>query len=329
MTLVRMRHYFILLIILCSANVPAQTLNAHRSILGFETGATITAGVYKSYLNLFIQFSHKSSTKIYRPELERHVYGILLSRLYKPKYIVAQATAYPLALLSSDMETYHPKHYRQFEFMEINLLRTISSGYEEPYALSLLLGNFALFGYHEQDEQGKSRIRQSGSALAGIIITTGHLYIHDNIRVNERWWQYELILTGKLNEPKVRMIEWNFRIGTKHHQTDLTPDVALLILHRSHTEWNFRQFSFIRNSHFHYEAYFPIFHDGQKLPFTVRQYFSYGKKFPFKKFNRLFALRIGGGIIWEKLRLYNHDQRFFEAQQSSQITYLIQPSIEF
>lgn len=302
----------------------AQTFNYRKSIADYESGMTISFGAYQSYASSYIHFRHKGSTPIFHPQAESSIYRWLIARIVKPRYLVFQFTAYPLAIVSSQLETFHPKEFNRFEFMGMNLLRAIGSGPEEPYALSLLLGNLAFLGY-----QSRIKIKQSGSALAGFLITTGHWHIYDNIRINDRWWQIELILTGVLKETNKRKLTWNFRMGTKLHKNNLVTDVVVISLHRNHIQWHYQGFSLLRNSLFQYEAHFPVGREWKQSPFTIRQLISYSKIFPFRILGRFVAVRIGGGVLWEWIRLYDHKKRLFEPEQSTQLIWLIQPSIEF
>lgn len=308
----------------------SQTFNFRTPIKGFETGLTISIGAYKTYANGFINLQRRGTTPIFSPKDELPIYRWLLARLLMPRYLVLQATAYPLATTSSQLETFHPQEFNRFELLEMNLLRSIGTGPEEPYALSLLLGNFAFFGYKEKLNENQFRKKQSGSALAGFLFTTGHWHINDNIRIDDRWWQIELILTGNLKEPNKRNLDWNFRIGTKLNQNDFVPDVAIISLYRSHTAWRqVKFFSLVHNSRLQYEAHFHIGSEWRRSPFIVRQLFSYGKKIPFKLAGRFVALRVGGGVLWEWVRLYDHEHRFFELEETTQLIWLIQPSVEF
>ncbi len=317
--------FFLMSILVLSSPVRTQNLNYHGKLSDFEVGITLSPGVYKSYVSSFIYLRKKDSTPIFNPDRELPIYRWLFSRIFRPKYLVLQATAYPLAWISSQLETFHPRQFNRFEYMGMNLLRSVGAGPEEPYALSLLLGNFAFLGFRDQSQ----KIRQSGSMLAGFLLSAGHWHIQDNIRLDDRWLQTELILTGQLKESKRRDLNWNFRIGLKMHRNDLAPDVIVLSLYRSHTEWHDRGFSLLRNSRFQYEASFPIGEHWRNYPFTVRQLMSYSKKFPFQIGNKLIAFRIGGGVLWEYVRLFDRESKVFEKKNSPQIVYLIQPGVEF
>lgn len=317
-----------LILLIGFKNLPAQTLNLRQPICGYESGVTFSTGAYKGYANAFIYLKSKGSTPIFQPQHEWPIYHWLLRRLHKPRYLVFQATAYPLAFLSSELETFHPEQFNRFKFMGMNLMRSVGSGYEEPYALSLILGNLAFLGYNRNQSNHSKKVNQSGSAIGGLSVTTAHVHIHDNIQVKDRWWQYELILTGMLQEPKMRKINWNFRIGAKIHGNNLARDVAIFYFQRSHTDWQNRRFSIIRNSRFQYEAHFPI-NDGWRKPYTIRQFFSYSKKFPFQTFGYFITFRLGGGLLWEHMRNYDHQERKFAAKEESRLMWLIQPSLEF
>ena len=305
----------------------AKSFNFRTSLTGYESGMTVSLGAYQSYVNSYIYLKRRSATPILKPQ-ETLIYSYLVSRLYKPGYLLFQATIYPLATVSSQMETFYPHEFNRFEVMGWNILRSVGSGPEEPYALSLLLGNLAFFG-NKGEINGKIRLNQLGSAMAGILISTGNFHLHDNIRINDRWWQTELILTGNLKEPDKRKIFWNFRIGTKFHKNVLAPDVIVLALQRNHTGWNYRGISFVRSSIVRYEAHFPIGSERRRSPFTIRQLLTYGKKVPFKIFGRSIAIQLGGGVLWEWVRKYDHENRMFELKESSHLVWLIQPGIDF
>ena len=318
---------FTFIFLLFEQNLVAQTLNFNSSIASYETGMTISAGAYQSYINSYIHLKRKGSTPILKPQ-ESLIYRYLIGRLTKPGYLLFQASAYPLAALSSQLETFHPHEFNRFKLMGWNILRSVGAGPEEPYALSVLLGNLAFFGFKEETD-GKIKMRQLGAAMAGIVITTGHLHLYENIRIDDRWWQTELILTGNLKEPNMRKIFWNFRIGTKFHKNKMAPDVIVLALQRNHTDWHYRGVSFLRSSIIRYEAHFPIGDEWRGSPFTIRQLLTYGKKIPFKIFGRFMAVRLGGGVLWEWIRKYDHQKRMFEPKETSHLVWLMQPSLEF
>ncbi|MBC7186617.1 MAG: hypothetical protein H5U38_06245 [Calditrichaeota bacterium] len=259
---------------------------------------------------------------------EGRIYAYLGRRLFSPKYLLVQATLYPLATLSSYVETYHPRQFDRLEVAGFNVLRSLGSGSEEPYALSLLVGNIAFLGYYEPTE-GTARVRQAGSALAGLLLSTGHWHIHDNIRVADRWWQVELILTGTSSRPGVEELEWNFRGGVKLHSNQLAPDVVAFTLFRDDVQWQARGFSLLANSQIEYEAHLPLGDQDQAMPFVVRHLFRYGKKFPLRLWGKQVVPQLGGGVLWEWVRSYDREARHFQPKGAGQWVWLVQPTISF
>ncbi|MBN2010181.1 hypothetical protein JW960_12620 [candidate division KSB1 bacterium] len=320
----------ILYILLCFTSASyAQQLSLRTSVRGYESGMTMSAGLYKAYINGFFCFRKLNSTPIFHPKHESALYRWLILKSLTPHYIVVQATAYPTAMSSSYLETYHVDRYRQIELNGWNWLHSLSGNAEEPHAFSILLGNFAFMGYRESLENGTTRLRQSGSGMAGFLITTGPWHILDNIRIDDRWWQAELILTGLLNEERVRNMQWNFRAGIKWHDHPLLKDVILISLFRDYTDWRGWTWSLMRNSTFNYEAQFPLRLDGRRGRFSNRQLLTFAKKIPFTIGHRNVAFRFGGGVLLEVVRKYDHEMREFELQNQRQLIWLIQPGVEF
>ncbi|MEE4311626.1 MAG: hypothetical protein V2J62_07120 [candidate division KSB1 bacterium] len=308
-----------------------QSLNVHGSVAGCESGVTLSPGVYKSYGSAFINLRRLDSTPIFRVEEESAVYRWLMPRLLSPRHLVFQATLYPLAYASSQLESFHRKTFDRFNFLDMNLLRTLGMGPEEPYAISFLFGNMALLGFRQKEEVSGVRLRQAGTMFAGLLLSGGHWHIHDNIRVDDLWYHGELIVTGnfKYATAAPQKIEWDFRLGTKIHRNDLAPDVLTFSLFRSHTDWNQHGFSLIRNARLEYEAHFPLSDKPGSRHFTSRQMFTYAKKVPLVLLGRYIALRLGGGVMWERTRLFDRDEWQFEVEESEHFTWLVQPSIEF
>ena len=320
---------FCCLLNVVGSRLHAQRLGLHTNVKGYEFGTTITAGLYKSYVSSYLCLRKLAATPIFHPKNEHALYSWLLLRTLAPRYIVLQGTLYPTATLSSYLETFHPKTYQRFEWKGWNCLHSLSGETEEPGAVSLLVGNVAYLGYRETLADGRKRLRQSGSGMAGLLFSGGQFHILDNIRINDWWWQAELVMTGLLNEKNVRKIQWNFRLGIKNHSNMFVQDVMMLSVFRDQTDWRVRHWSFSKNAVFRYEMFMPLRRDFRQGRFFSRQMLLYGKKFPFVLWNRRMAVRLAGGMLAEIIRSYNHEQRRFQPGRELRIIYLIQPGVEF
>jgi len=303
-----------------------QSLAFHSELVGFHVGGQLTFDIYKPFASVFLNLKrHQLPVALQRGE-EIDIYKKLGRQIFFPGYLLFQTTAYPLSALSSYLETDHLNSFNKFQLIDdINILRSVGAGFEEPYAFSTFLGNILFLAYYDSSQVKR---KQSGSALAGFLITTGNHQIYNNIYLHDKWYQLEFMLVGNLNEPRTRRLFWNFRVGTKLHENKLLRDVFTLSIERSHTDWRRTGWSIAKNSVLKYQGNFPMPFTGDKTP-SASQLFSYGKKFPLNLFNRKVFMVLSLGIRWEWVRFYNHDLKKFNGDPSGQFIWLVQPNIEF
>lgn len=303
-----------------------QSLAFRSRPLGYHVGGQLTFDIYKPYASIYFNLKRLQKPVALQQGEEGEIYLRLGRRLIFPSYVLFQITGYPLSALSSYLESDRYNIYNRFNILsDLNILRSVGAGFEEPYAFSLFLGNILFLAYHDSAQQ---RLKQSGSALAGFLFSTGKHQIYNNIYLHDHWYQIELMLVGNLNEPKHRKIVWNFRIGAKLHQIEFLRDRFTLSIERSHTDWRATRWSLIKNSIFKYQAQLPIPSSADKKP-AASHLVTYGKKFPISLHNRKMFFVLGLGMRWEWVRAYDHNLDRFEADPKSQLTWLIQPNIEF
>ena len=306
-----------------------QSIGFQSRPAGYLFGGQLTFDIYKPYASIFINLKRYERPTIIQSGEETYIYSKLIRQLYLPKFALFQTTLYQLSTLSTYLETDYPQIFNRFNtYFDLNLIRSISSGYEEPYSFSLFLGNIVLLGFASHKNGEQKLLKQSGSALAGFLISTGNHQICDNIYLTDRWYQYEFMLVGDLKEKNIRRILWNFRVGLKHHQNKIFRNVFLFSVKRSHSTWEKTGFSLIKNSVFRYKSYVPTsFSDNP--PLFVYHCLSYGKKVLIKLFNKKMFLVLGGGIRWEWIYRFDRNQNKFESKPGGNLVWLFQPNIEF
>ncbi|HEX9973224.1 MAG TPA: hypothetical protein VGD14_14225 [bacterium] len=319
-------YVLLLQILVISPAAIGQSLVFHSKVAGFDLGSQLTFDLYKPFASLYFNIKRYQKPVVLTQGNEAEIYTRLGRQLLLPKYLLFQITGYPLSAISSFYETDRYVSYQKFAFFDdINILRSIGAGFEEPYAFSLFLGNVLLLAYSDGAE---TKLRQSGSALAGFLISHGRHQIYNNIYLHDSWYQFELMLIGNLKEPNQRRISWNFRIGAKLHQNDFIRDTITMAIERNHTDWQFKGWSLAKNSVLKYAAHFPSPTPTNRMPSTS-QLFTFGKKFPVTILQKRIFLILGLGVQWEWIRLYDHSLNRFDENASSQLTFLIQPNIEF
>ncbi len=317
------------LITLSLSQLYSQSLGFRTRVSGYYLGGQFSYDIYKPYSQIFINLKRFSSPVVINKGEEFQIYSMLFERMLSPKYVLFQTTFYQMTALSSFLETDHSIIYHRFNSIsDINLLRSFGSGYEEPYAFTLFVGNILFLSYGEKTNQLQSKKPQAGSALAGVGYSFGKHQVLDNIYLHDFWQQLELILVGNLHEPERRKMSWNFRIGLKFHNNGLLRDVYVLTFERNHTSWTANNLSITQNSVFKYQSYVPQSFSNRP-PFFVYHLLTYGKKFPVEIFKRKIFLLFGGGFKWEWVHLYDRNLNKFNEKPSGHITWLIQPNIEF
>lgn len=314
------------LLFLYSSQNFCQSIAFHSKPLGYHVGGQLTFDIYKPFASIYFNMKRRQQPVALERGEERQIYISLGQRLIFPSYLLFQITGYPLSALSSYLETDRFETYNRFNVnSDLNILRSIGVGFEEPYAFSLFLGNVLFLAYKDSAE---NRLKQSGSALAGFLISSGKHQIYNNIYLHDNWFQIELMLIGNLNEPKRRKFSWNFRLGAKFHKNELLRDVFTLTTERSHTDWRSTGWSLLKNSIFKYQAHIPIPTSDDSTP-AASHLITYGKKFPIHLFKRKMFFVLGFGLRWEWVRFYDHNQDQFDPDPKSQLIWLIQPNIEF
>ncbi|MDW7680333.1 MAG: hypothetical protein SCK70_07190, partial [bacterium] len=114
--------------------------------------------------------------------------------------------------------------------------------------------------------------------LAGFAFNLGFHNIIDNIYQHGLWRQADLVFVGKMNEPQLRRINWDLRLGIKMHRNRLARDVVILSVERNHSSNQSGDWSFFDNSILKYRLYIPTsFSDNP--PWSTYQYLIYAKKF--------------------------------------------------
>ncbi len=303
-----------------------QSIAFHSKPLGYHVGGQLTFDIYKPFTSIYLNMKRLQKPVALQKGEEGEIYLRLGRRLIFPSYLLFQITGYSLSALSSYAETDRYNTYHRFTvYSDLNILRSIGVGFEEPYAFSIFLGNVLFLAYQDS---AANQLKQSGSAVAGFLISMGKHQIYNNIYLHDSWYQIELMLVGNLNEPKRRKILWNFRIGAKFHQNEFFRDAFTISIERSHTDWRSTSWSLVKNSVFKYQAYLPIpwFEDRNR---AASHLITYGKKFPINLFHRKVFFVLGVGMRWEWVRLYDHNLDQFDSDPKSQLTWLIQPNVEF
>jgi hypothetical protein len=244
---------------------------------------------------------------------ELTVYNQLFLNSLTPRFLLLEASVFPMPVLG----TFLKKNYRNFYDSagfgdDVNLIGSITAGFQEPYSLSLFFGDIATFV-----KQGEAR-DSTNKGYMGYLFTFADQHIKDNVLIHDKSLEVEWKLKG---EQKFRQekLSWSFRLGSKFHDNEDIADVAYIGLRRSSLDFNSSMLSWLKNSTFDFRWDFAL-ENGN----IMRQEYIIGKKMPLKNYQ--LALKFDFGLIWENFRSYSGELRDHD---ENSYTIVFRPNLQF
>lgn len=251
---------------------------------------------------------------------ELSIYRELISKFYLPRTFIVEASLNPLPYAGTLIRRHQPGFYEDMQWSEsFNFVRAVTVGFEEPWALSLFLGNVVSFDTINKPLQGKR------NGYSGILVDLGTHHIKDNILIRDKWVQMEAKLKGEQILEK-RSLRWSFRGGMKFHDNPYIADSFFLGFRRSRTDFDERATDsfWLHNSGFEYTSDFT-----QDRFEPVRHMLIVDKKFPFRNSRKAFTL--GLGFVWTADKKYSGPLSNSTAgvSSTSAFQFIIRPNLEF
>jgi hypothetical protein len=251
------------------------------------------------------------------PELgktsESEIYTRLIRNFYKPRFMVLEASFNPMPYAGTLVRRTWPHLYGDAELSEsFNLVKAVTAGFEEPWALSLFFGNVLNF----RSAKGGFSKR---TGYSGILFDFGDYHIKDNVLVQDRWMQAE----GKLKGDQFlddRTLKWSFRGGLKIHDHPGVTDSVFLGFRRSRTDFAEADNFWLHNSGFDLRVDF----DSRTLS-PISHYLILEKKFPLRNKR---ALCLGAGFVWTSDKKYS-GRLAGSSGDPSGFSFVLRPNLEF
>ena len=260
---------------------------------------------YYSYYSFYL--AQKEST-VFGDPWEPKLYFNQILQSFHPRQVLIEGAFYPLPYACSAVR--ETSSYDNFQLGEnFHLLKSLAAGYDEPWALSLLLGN--LWGFKHPAVKDKWQ----GAAYMGFILSCGNKQLFANQMITDDWWQLEWKVKGIRYTFRDKK-EWNFYFGFKKHSEENVADIFYVNFYRNHTLYvKSKKRAFLPNFSVNWRTELDLYKGG-----LVSQYLLLGKKFPWKK--RIFIFEFG--ILWQEQAKF---RGFSEEEQNFQI--ILRPNIEF
>lgn len=159
---------------------------------------------------------------------ELTLYDRLFNADWLPQFALVEASVNPLPWLGVYVKEHHRALYDDTEVTDgVNLVQAVTEGFEEPYALSLFLGNVVRFVQPGATAAAENR------GYIGYLASVGNRHIHNNEMVDDDWLELEWKFKGD-QAFAARRLSWSFRAGAKFHDHPDIADVFYLGLRREH-----------------------------------------------------------------------------------------------
>src|SRR5690606_12312199 len=134
-------------------------------------------------------------------------------------------------------------------------------GFQEPYAISLFLGNVAKYKPLTRTPEEREKNRQSGYqnslGYTGYLISYGTHHIKDNELFADHWVEIEWKIKGD-QLFTLQKLQWDYKIGVKLHDNGYISDVAFIGIKRNRLDYTADAWDFLANSGFEYRIDFKI-----------------------------------------------------------------------
>ena len=306
--LARSRMMFVSCVLLFCACLPLRAEETEKlSEFELEVDAYYTSiGWYRTLTSKPIENMGKKN--------EWEIYRELLKKFY-PRTVVVEVSVNPLPCVGTFMKKQTPDLYNRLNTINhMNLVESVTAGFEEPWAASLFLGNVLEFESVNKAYLGKRH------GYAGLLASVGNFHIKQNEMIQDNWLETELKLKGEqlLSD---RTLKWSFRLGMKHHGNQNIEDSIYAGIRRSRTDFKDSSNLFIHNTGIEY-----VLDLSKSRLEPLRQLLLAEKKFPLK--DKRFAFTLGLGVMWTSSKKYTGSLADI-GKPGSNTEILIRPNIEF
>jgi len=245
---------------------------------------------------------------------EAAIYRDLIEGSLIPRYMVLEASVYPLASLGTFVKSRSPSLYRQAEIGHsgLNLLESATVGFQEPWAVSAFFGNVAKLKRPREKREGNNY------GYTGYLFSAGNKHIKNNTLVSDDWFEIEWKIKGKIDYPDEKL-SWSFRVGARFNENKGVNDVTYISLHRSNLDLRYSFLEWLENANYDLRAHF--LQDGGEM---VRLELIAGKKVPLPAWG--FSPTLDVGFVWTSPNEYSGALR---DGRGSTRTLVFRPSLEF
>ena len=193
----------------------------------YDRGAFYRLAPYYSSVGYTWALSDDSSVQVVDGS-EWEVYQKLLRQSLVPEFITLEASIYPMPILGVAIKKELPEVYEDAEIGDdFNLVETVTAGFDEPYAVSVLLSNVSAFRPHEATADSAPNV-----GFMGYLLSAGDQHIFQNELIQDVWYELEWKVKGSF-ESGPESFDWGVQIGVKNHRNEDISDTLFVKFERN------------------------------------------------------------------------------------------------
>jgi hypothetical protein len=298
-----------------AAEVQKEVVHAEeaKSDIVSKTELVFEADPYYTNIDFNVPLTSKPIPTI-TSDSESVIYSELIKGSLIPRYMVLEASVYPMPWLSSYVKSHSPNLYRQAEIGRsgLNLLESATVGFQEPWAVSAFFGNVAKLNRPKEQRPGNNY------GYTGYLISAGSKHIKNNVLVSDDWYEFEWKIKGNINYADEKLA-WSFRVGGRFNTNKNVNDVTYINLHRSNLDLRYPILAWLENANYDLRMHF--LQTGAKM---VRLELIAGKKMPLQGWRYTPTLDIG--VVWSSPNEYSGA---LKDMRGNTTTLVFRPSVEF
>ena len=193
---------------------------------------------YYTNLGLYINLTDEAIPDL-GDKSEREIYQDLLFRSHQPRFVLLEFSINPMPILGAAIRHNSEYFYQQAQVSDnVNIVEVLTAGFEEPYAVSLFVGNMVTYG---ENEAGKNK------GFMGYLLSHGDKHLLNNEVVQDNWYEFEWKIKGTIVK-QLKNLDWSFRVGGKWHANPYIADAVYMGIRRDHFDIEQQWLAFLQNS---------------------------------------------------------------------------------
>jgi len=283
-----LREFTIFLDPLSYADATAATETASQpgkqatTILTTKSGASVEyeLDIYYTNIGLFIPLTQKPMKEVVLED-ESGRYLKMLRNAFNPRIFLIEGSVYPLPVLGVYIKDRYSSTYDKAEIdRDFNIIQALTEGFEEPYAISLFLGNVIRF-----KSPGEAEQKAINKGYSGFLFSIGDQHIKDAVLIDDDWYEVEFKIKGDRRIDEIYH-SWSFRIGAKIHANPDISDVNYIGIRRELFNDKVGKYAWYQNTGVDYKLSF-----SRQTGNVVQNQFIVTKRWPHA--SGIFSLGIG------------------------------------